>query len=158
MPPDAWGRVGTRVVAIDAVPYSRGGAGRQYTKTDVDRELLKAYSGFTIAAPGPSEPTDADGLLPAVATGNWGCGAFGGDPELKAVLQLLASSAAGRGVKYFAVGNAELCEGLATLCGALSATDMVPVELYELVLRYGREVYEQGGAGLLAWLEGQLAE
>ena len=27
-----------------------------------------------------------------VATGNWGCGAFGGDPEVKAVIQWLAAS------------------------------------------------------------------
>jgi len=24
----------------------------------------------------------------AVATGNWGCGAFGGDPQLKALIQV----------------------------------------------------------------------
>lgn len=27
-----------------------------------------------------------------IATGNWGCGAFGGDPELKSVIQWLAAS------------------------------------------------------------------
>lgn len=27
-----------------------------------------------------------------VATGNWGCGAFGGDPELKSIIQWLAAS------------------------------------------------------------------
>lgn len=27
-----------------------------------------------------------------IATGNWGCGAFGGDPELKAIIQWLAAS------------------------------------------------------------------
>lgn len=27
-----------------------------------------------------------------VATGNWGCGAFGGDPELKAMIQWLSAS------------------------------------------------------------------
>lgn len=27
-----------------------------------------------------------------VVTGNWGCGAFGGDPELKAIVQWLAAS------------------------------------------------------------------
>lgn len=27
-----------------------------------------------------------------IATGNWGCGAFGGDPELKAMIQWLAAS------------------------------------------------------------------
>jgi len=27
-----------------------------------------------------------------VVTGNWGCGAFGGDPEVKAIIQWLAAS------------------------------------------------------------------
>lgn len=27
-----------------------------------------------------------------IVTGNWGCGAFGGDPELKAMIQWLAAS------------------------------------------------------------------
>ncbi|KAJ0093372.1 hypothetical protein Patl1_26685 [Pistacia atlantica] len=29
---------------------------------------------------------------PGIVTGNWGCGAFGGDPELKAIIQWLAAS------------------------------------------------------------------
>ena len=35
-------------------------------------------------------------LLRPVATGNWGCGAFKGDPQLKSMLQWAATSAAGR--------------------------------------------------------------
>ena len=35
-------------------------------------------------------------LLRPVATGNWGCGAFKGDPQLKSMLQWTATSAAGR--------------------------------------------------------------
>ncbi|RWW22543.1 hypothetical protein GW17_00013255, partial [Ensete ventricosum] len=27
-----------------------------------------------------------------IATGNWGCGAFGGDPEIKSIIQWLAAS------------------------------------------------------------------
>lgn len=27
-----------------------------------------------------------------IATGNWGCGAFGGDPEIKSIVQWLAAS------------------------------------------------------------------
>lgn len=27
-----------------------------------------------------------------IATGNWGCGAFGGDPEVKTIVQWLAAS------------------------------------------------------------------
>ncbi len=55
------------------------------------RELLKAFVAFS--------PTDLEaGSTPTaaarvgVATGAWGCGAFGGDMQLKAVIQWLAAS------------------------------------------------------------------
>ena len=44
----------------------------------------------------------------AVATGNWGCGASGGDPEMKALIQLMAAAEAGRDVAYFTHGNGQL--------------------------------------------------
>lgn len=42
----------------------------------------------------------------AVATGNWGCGAFYGDVALKAVIQWIAASMAGRPVHYYPFRNA----------------------------------------------------
>ena len=41
------------------------------------------------------EKSDGEPRLRPVATGNWGCGVFKGDPELKAVIQWAAASAAG---------------------------------------------------------------
>lgn len=40
-----------------------------------------------------------------LATGNWGCGAFGGDPQLKSLLQLMASSQARRNMLYLTFGD-----------------------------------------------------
>jgi poly(ADP-ribose) glycohydrolase len=41
-----------------------------------------------------------------VATGNWGCGAFGGDVPIKSMLQWLAASEAGWPVvKYYTFGD-----------------------------------------------------
>jgi poly(ADP-ribose) glycohydrolase len=42
----------------------------------VKRELIKAYAGFH------TEGKTTDHAYP-VATGNWGCGAFNGDRQLK---------------------------------------------------------------------------
>ncbi|KAJ8031100.1 Poly(ADP-ribose) glycohydrolase [Holothuria leucospilota] len=36
-----------------------------------------------------------------IATGNWGCGAFGGDPQLKSLIQWMAASQAGVPVVYY---------------------------------------------------------
>jgi len=35
------------------------------------------------------------------ATGNWGCGVFGGDPQLKAIIQWIAASVCGKSIVYF---------------------------------------------------------
>ncbi|KAJ8431211.1 hypothetical protein Cgig2_016770 [Carnegiea gigantea] len=44
-----------------------------------------------------------------VATGNWGCGAFGGDPEVKAIIQWLAASQALRPfISYHTFGAEQL--------------------------------------------------
>jgi len=62
----------------------------------LERELNKAYCGFrcTDDAAAASEPC-------TVATGNWGCGAFGGDPAVKFLVQLMAASHAQRPLFYF---------------------------------------------------------
>merc|ERR1712048_947300 len=63
------------------------------------RELGKASAAFL--------PTDDNALQqwPTIATGNWGCGAFGGDVHLKALLQWMAASEVERHIKYFPFDN-----------------------------------------------------
>eukprot|EP00118_Oscarella_pearsei_P012380 m.90909 g.90909 ORF g.90909 m.90909 type:complete len:461 (+) comp36668_c0_seq6:825-2207(+) len=58
----------------------------------------------------------------AVATGNWGCGAFGGDPQLKSMIQWISVSAAGRpAMLYHPYGDkrvAELQKIVGKICAA----------------------------------------
>jgi len=82
------------VLAIDAIPFGRDIA-EQLTESMRLRELNKAYCGFATGR--------AD-----VATGNWGCGVFGGSPPLKALLQWMAASASGRRVRYYGFGDPHL--------------------------------------------------
>jgi poly(ADP-ribose) glycohydrolase len=50
------------------------------------------------------------GRMP-IATGNWGCGVFGGDIFLKALLQSLAATVADRPrLDYYTVGDAGLTD------------------------------------------------
>lgn len=60
--------------------------------------------------------TDMDqGNLPAIATGNWGCGAFRGNPKLKVLLQLMAAAVAGRSMVYFTFGDTNLRDSVADM-------------------------------------------
>ena len=93
-----------------------GNSSLQFRQDKIDRELAKAlvaFSGgsrtFSVGAGYLGAFSGGAGAqLEAVATGNWGCGAFGGDPRLKLVIQLLAASqVAGRLVVHGIGGGGE---------------------------------------------------
>ena len=114
-------------VAIDATCYGWGiGADEQYSQQMLLRELNKALVGFDHKFP----TKGAD-----VATGNWGCGAFGGNIHLKSLLQWCAASAAGRGVAYFTF-NDRNCEGLESIVEYLSKRSLTVGSLMQAVLDY----------------------
>ncbi|XP_042552253.1 poly(ADP-ribose) glycohydrolase isoform X1 [Dipodomys spectabilis] len=127
---DDWQRRCTEIVAIDALHFRR--YLDQFVPEKMRRELNKAYCGFV--RPGvPSEH------LSAVATGNWGCGAFGGDARLKALIQILAAAAAERDVVYFTFGDSELMRDIYSMHTFLTERKLTVGEVYKLLLRYYSE-------------------
>ena len=78
------------IVCIDATNFKTFPSDSyQYGKKGVRRELNKAYAGFAGASYRAGEDE-------AVCTGKWGCGAFGGNEEMKFVIQWIACSEAER--------------------------------------------------------------
>jgi poly(ADP-ribose) glycohydrolase len=79
--------------AIDALKYTSKDSNEddlkrtQYRMKNVLRDLNKALIGFTLPA---------DTKFSLISTGKWGCGAFGGDPQLKFLQQWMAISVLGR--------------------------------------------------------------
>ncbi len=71
---DSWGRKLCHVVAMDAIAFHNRSS--QYTLKNMKRELIKAYTCFRV----PAAVTDQKS---GIATGNWGCGAFNGNKQLK---------------------------------------------------------------------------
>jgi poly(ADP-ribose) glycohydrolase len=71
---DIWGRKWCHLVAMDAIFFRDKSS--QYQMKNVERELLKAYTSFRPLGHGPDHEF-------GIATGNWGCGAFNGDRQLK---------------------------------------------------------------------------
>ncbi|KAG0250174.1 hypothetical protein BG011_008594 [Mortierella polycephala] len=116
-PRDKLGRRMTEICAIDARPFkSRVSRLDQFEKHFLLREINKAIVGFRVSPINASEwglakeakiddttsgsATSAlsqsvlTGYRP-IASGNWGCGAFGGHLQLKFVLQWIAASICG---------------------------------------------------------------
>ncbi|PAA84612.1 hypothetical protein BOX15_Mlig002907g4, partial [Macrostomum lignano] len=87
--PDEAGILPRRLVSMDAVPY-RGFPAEQYVKQNLLRDTNKAYVAFRQSY--KQCPELAASAPRGVVTGNWGCGAFGGDPQLKSLLQWLVAS------------------------------------------------------------------
>jgi len=85
------------ILAMDAVDFKHkdNSIKNQMAVKWTVRELNKALAAFT--------PVDEASLakFPHIATGNWGCGAFKGEPSVKAVIQWAAACESGRKLKYF---------------------------------------------------------
>lgn len=105
------------IIAIDAMlAFEKP----QFTTKWIDREILKAYAGFC-AATGST-----------IATGNWGCGAFKGDHQLKFIQQWIAASAAQVDtMEYYSFGDIRLGEQPMTTAELLSSKYPTVSALYQ---------------------------
>ena len=137
-PFDPQGRRCVSIVAIDATPQSFG-VGSQYRKENILRELNKAFCGFSFSIPG-----DVEEKRP-VATGNWGCGAFGGDKELKTLIQWMATSRAGRPITYFTFHDKSLHEAQSEAVKALKEKITTVGQMYSLLLDKKTAIGPDGG-------------
>ena len=80
----------TNLVAIAAIAGGRG----RYAQHEIHRVLVTAFTGFR-AAVLESERLAGGPARVVVHTGHWGCGAFGGNRVLMALLQVVAARMAG---------------------------------------------------------------
>ncbi|XP_076599395.1 poly(ADP-ribose) glycohydrolase isoform X2 [Chaetodon auriga] len=126
-PRDDWQRRCTEIVAIDALRFRH--FLEQFLPEKMIRELNKAYCGFFRSNVNTKH-------LSAVATGNWGCGAFGGDTRLKALIQLMAAAEAGRDLAYFTFGDAQLMRDVHEIHTFLTERKVTVGRLYSLLIQY----------------------
>ena len=80
----------TNLVAVAAIAGGRG----RYTRDEIRRTLVTAFTGFRAAAVESARLAGGPARI-VVHTGYWGCGAFGGNRVLMALLQVLAAWMAG---------------------------------------------------------------
>lgn len=134
---DTWGRRQVQVVAIDALVFHRN-AKAQFKPGLMYRELNKAYCGFV------STCTTTSGHQCAVATGNWGCGAFGGEPRLKAILQWMAASIAGRDVVYFTFDKtSNLMQDIEAIHQVVRSLDLSVGQVWRALVDYHNDIIKE---------------
>ncbi|XP_057337113.1 poly(ADP-ribose) glycohydrolase-like [Microplitis mediator] len=129
-PRDSSGRRKTTVVAIDALYFSQ--ADEQFHGRNIIRELNKAYVGFSsVGMPQRN--------LSAIATGNWGCGEFGGNPQLKVLIQLMAAAVSQRAIVYFTFGDKPLRDCISKMYWHLINHNISVSRLFAILREYGRQ-------------------
>ncbi|XP_018321851.1 poly(ADP-ribose) glycohydrolase [Agrilus planipennis] len=139
-PYDEYGRRRTTIVAIDAIPFRK--ASDQYTSALMLRELNKAYVGFY---------SRFEKHLPAVATGNWGCGAFRGNPYLKSLLQFMACSATKRDLVYFTFGDSELRDSIYNMYTFIATNQITTGKLWRYLCSFSNS--KLSGDSLFAFIQ-----
>ena len=75
-----------------------------------------------------------------VATGNWGCGAFRGDPQLKSLIQMMAAGVCHRDLVYYTFADQKLCDAIGDMYAYLNNKSVTIGQLYELLLSFGKHV------------------
>jgi len=118
---DQHSRRETKIVAMDAISFRN--ERDQFSEDNLIRELNKAYVSFV--SPKSSCP---------IATGNWGCGAFNGNIQLKAVIQLMVATEVDRELYYYTWGNANQAKDMQQFFKILEAMSISVGHVYNALL------------------------
>lgn len=149
---DSW------IIAMDAVPF-RKNLSLEFSVAGLSRELAKAVISFsnTIDA---SDFTSRDSEEKGneeinleqdprpVITGNWGCGVFGGNPQLKSMIQWIAVSLVNRpSIEYYAFGEKRIVE-LEYLVSEIKNAGWTVGDLLLRIEEYSHEIQQNENYGL----------
>lgn len=129
-PRDGLKRLYTHVLALDAVLFPRFSL--QFDEQNVRRELIKCFCGFR------SDSTNSKKA--AIATGNWGCGVFGGDIELKFLIQMIAAAEADRDLIYFTFHNNRVSKKLELIKEIIERNNLNVSQVIEIINEYANEI------------------
>lgn len=139
-PCDAEGYRQSLIVAYDAECYPYSNVKLQYTDKYLLRDLNKCLAATKVWESEVLLASKVDASIPQFATGNWGCGAFQGDPQLKSMQQWVTCSLAGRDVQYFVYGDRRVSH-LAEIVELIQRSDVLVGQLCTWMQEY-REIYE----------------
>ena len=99
-----------RIIAIDAIFKTNSSSFFNFCKNtiqeDIIRDIHKSYVGFNLIN---LEEEEKEKFEKTISTGNWGCGAFGGNHELKFIQQWISASFAGvKRLDYYTFGDIKM--------------------------------------------------
>mmetsp|Transcript_952 Transcript_952/g.1817 ORF Transcript_952/g.1817 Transcript_952/m.1817 type:complete len:241 (+) Transcript_952:75-797(+) len=117
------------VIAIDAIVAT--GAKYEFMQKTINRDVDKAWLGFG----GGFDDLKTKRSGP-ISTGMWGCGAFGGNPTLKFLQQIMAAAEVGRTLYFSTFKNRTLESQFTQLHEKLRANKVTVGQLYKAIVSY----------------------
>lgn len=141
---DQWNRRNTEILAIDALNFRYQKL--QFSEENVERELKKSFSGFTCNT--DESIKQLHDYKSKIATGNWGCGAFKGNRQLKFLIQLMSASQCERDLIYFTFNDRKTADSLELLLKIIKLKNLNVGDVYELLVKYCEEVKQLRNADL----------
>jgi len=121
------------ILAMDASisEMTTDGLLRQCVGPDRDRDIWKAATAFSSI-----QNNNKNGN--AIATGHWGCGAFGGNVYVKFLVQLIAASLTGNPLVYCLVGqdSDQMERDLQAIHNGIQQKDWGPLQVYSAMDQY----------------------
>uniref|UniRef100_A0A6B2L3X2 poly(ADP-ribose) glycohydrolase n=2 Tax=Arcella intermedia TaxID=1963864 RepID=A0A6B2L3X2_9EUKA len=136
----------TQIIAIDAIDYRTAGIESQYSLEYLRRDIRKAYIGFQFFT--KDDTPDALDITEVhmpymctvdekpIATGHWGCGAFGGNKAVKAMIQIIAASEARKNLVFYSFGDKVFTEKLRKCVRILKERKLKVSELYQMIIEF----------------------
>ncbi|XP_055812981.1 poly(ADP-ribose) glycohydrolase 1-like isoform X2 [Solanum dulcamara] len=119
----------------------------QATERTSGNQLVKNQEGRSC------QPLDNVQHEIGVVTGNWGCGAFGGDPQLKAMLQWIAASQAMRPFILYYTFGLEALQKLDQVTQWIVSHKWTAGELWNVLMEYSSQrLREETRVGFFNWL------
>jgi poly(ADP-ribose) glycohydrolase len=114
-----------KIIAIDALDFSdeiQDFFNKQITTDSLYRELIKAFAGFSLVQ------------NTTISTGHWGCGAFRGNKELKALIQLVAASLAKNNLLFYCHADVKFYEKFSILLNKIYSKNIKLNSLWKMIL------------------------
>mmetsp|Transcript_40586 Transcript_40586/g.83008 ORF Transcript_40586/g.83008 Transcript_40586/m.83008 type:complete len:473 (+) Transcript_40586:92-1510(+) len=142
-----------RVIAMDAMPMPERRI--QYGPRGIEREFNKALAAFS-RNPADDAMANTPAAAAGVATGNWGCGMFGGDPQLKSVVQWMACSVAGRPKMAYCAFKDTRVAGFPELVAAVKEKSVTVGGLLKVLTSEAFVAAEPWRTGVFAFIHSQL--
>jgi len=101
-----------------------------FTKSNITRDMNKAYLGFTLCNS-------------KISTGHWGCGAFGGEKVSKFLQQLCAAVLAKVDLDYSTFKDQECKRRLETVLKILKEKNIEVMKVFNILLTYNKKMVDQ---------------